>query len=92
MITIENLDFAYGKQKVFENINLTFKEGCIYGLLGENGVGKTTLLKIITGLQNPNSGVCIVDDKKAFDRNPEFLQDIFFVQQSYYHKHHHLVL
>lgn len=81
MITIENLDFAYGKQKVFENINLTFKEGCIYGLLGENGVGKTTLLKIITGLQNPNSGVCIVDDKKAFDRNPEFLQDIFFLPE-----------
>lgn len=74
MITIENLDFAYGKQKVFENINLTFKEGCIYGLLGENGVGKTTLLKIITGLQNPNSGVCIVDDKKPLTVTPNFFK------------------
>ena len=50
MIDIRELSFAYGKQKVFENINLNFQEGHIYGLLGENGVGKTTLLKIINGL------------------------------------------
>ena len=81
MITIENLNFAYGKQKVFENINLTFKEGNIYGLLGQNGVGKTTLLKLISGLQRPDNGKCIVDDKKPFDRKPEFLQDIFFLPE-----------
>ena len=81
MITIENLDFAYGKQKVFENINLSFKENHIYGLLGENGVGKTTLLKIITGLNAPKNGSCTVDNKTAFDRNPDFLQDIFFLPE-----------
>ena len=49
MIEIRNLDFSYKKTPVFSNINLSFPEGSIYGLLGENGVGKTTLLKIICG-------------------------------------------
>ena len=53
MIEIKNLDFGYRKsQMVFNNINLKFEAGNIYGLLGENGVGKTTMLKIISGLQN----------------------------------------
>ncbi len=47
MIEIRNLDFSYRKMPVFSGINLTFPEGSIYGLLGENGVGKTTLLKLI---------------------------------------------
>ena len=56
MIEIRNLDFSYKKTPVFHNINLSFNPGCIYGLLGENGVGKTTLLKIISGLQEPQVG------------------------------------
>lgn len=81
MIDIRELSFAYGKQKVFENINLNFQEGHIYGLLGENGVGKTTLLKIINGLQSPNQGECIIDGKNPFARNPDFLQEIFFLPE-----------
>ncbi|MBP5759647.1 MAG: ATP-binding cassette domain-containing protein, partial [Bacteroidales bacterium] len=56
MIEIKNLDFSYKQTPVFHNINLSFNPGCIYGLLGENGVGKTTLLKIISGLQEPQVG------------------------------------
>ena len=81
MIDIGELSFAYGKQKVFENINLNFQEGHIYGLLGENGVGKTTLLKIINGLQSPNQGECIIDGKNPFARTPDFLQEIFFLPE-----------
>ena len=81
MIDIKELKFAYGNQKVFENINLTFTEGHIYGLLGENGVGKTTLLKIINGLQSPNRGECLVDGKKPFSRTPDLLQEIFFLPE-----------
>ena len=81
MIDIKELKFAYGNQKVFENINLTFTEGHIYGLLGENGVGKTTLLKIINGLQSPNRGACMVDGKHPFSRTPDFLQEIFFLPE-----------
>ncbi len=79
MIEIKNLDFSYKKTPVFNNINLSFPQGAIYGLLGENGVGKTTLLKIICGLQRPNEGTCTVDGMTCHDRLPEMLQRIVFL-------------
>ena len=81
MITLKNLDFSYKKSAVFKNISLEFKDGNVYGLLGENGVGKTTLLKIISGLQFPNNGTCTVDDFIPSERNPYFLQNIFYLPE-----------
>lgn len=81
MITLKNLDFSYKKSAVFKNISLDFKDGNVYGLLGENGVGKTTLLKIISGLQFPNNGTCSVDDFIPSERNPYFLQNIFYLPE-----------
>ena len=91
MIEIKNLDFSYKKTPVFSNINLSFVDeggyadninksrGAIYGLLGENGVGKTTLLKLICGLQRPSEGTCTVDGMTSHDRLPEMLQSIVFM-------------
>ena len=81
MITINKLDFSYKNAAVFKNISLEFKEGNVYGLLGENGVGKTTLLKIISGLQFPKNGTCVVDDFIPSERNPYFLQNIFYLPE-----------
>ena len=81
MITLKNLDFCYKKTAVFKNISLEFKEGNVYGLLGENGVGKTTLLKLICGLQFPNAGICKVDEFIPHERNPYFLQNIFYLPE-----------
>ena len=51
MIQINNLSLDYGKQKpVFRNLNLTLKEGNVYGLLGRNGAGKSSLLRNVAGL------------------------------------------
>lgn len=80
MIEIKNLDFSYKKTPVFSGINLTFPEGSIYGLLGENGVGKTTLLKLICGLQRPTVGTCVLDGQTCHDRLPSMLQRIVFLQ------------
>jgi ABC-2 type transport system ATP-binding protein len=79
MIDLKNFSFSYGLAPVFENIDLQFQEGNIYGLLGENGVGKTTMLKIICGLLRPKAGSCTVDGIVSFDRKPEFLENIFFL-------------
>ena len=79
MIDIKNFSFSYTKTQVFDNINLQFQKGAIYGLLGENGVGKTTLLKAISGLLRPSAGSCTVDEQVSFDRKPEFLQRVFFL-------------
>ena len=79
MIEIRNLNFSYKKTPVFSNINLSFPQGSIYGLLGENGVGKTTLLKLICGLLRPPEGSCTVDGLTSQDRLPEMLQRIVFL-------------
>ena len=81
MITINNLDFSYKNVAVFKNISLNFKRGNVYGLLGENGVGKTTLLKLICGLQTPVNGIVTIDDFMPSERNPYFLQNIFFLPE-----------
>ena len=79
MIEIRNLDFSYKKTPVFSGINLTFPQGAIYGLLGENGVGKTTLLKLICGLLRPTEGSCTIDGVTSHERQPETLQRIVFL-------------
>ena len=79
MIEIKNLDFSYKRTPVFTDISLSFREGNIYGLLGENGVGKTTLLKIICGLQRPTNGTSTVDGVNSHLRLPSMLQRITFL-------------
>lgn len=79
MIEIKNLEFSYKKTPVFSDINLSFPDGGIYGLLGENGVGKTTLLKLICGLLRPVSGTCTLDGQTCHDRLPSMLQRIVFL-------------
>ena len=81
MIKINNLDFAYNNTQVFKNISLEFEKGNIYGLLGENGVGKTTLLKLICGLQKPQHGSVTVDGLTPSMRQPEFLQNVYFLPE-----------
>ena len=83
MIEIKNLDFGYKSQPVFKNISLSFDKGNIYGLLGENGVGKTSLLKLISGLQKPTAGTCAVDGVNSFNRWPETLQKIYFISEDF---------
>jgi zinc transport system ATP-binding protein len=55
-ISIENLDFSYEKANVLENVTLEIKKGEFVGIIGPNGGGKTTLLKIIMGFLKPDSG------------------------------------
>lgn len=84
MIEISHLSFGYGKHKLFDNLNLSLNPGHIYGLLGMNGAGKSSLLKNIAGLAAPWSGTCIVNNEVASKRNPSFLQELFFVPEEIY--------
>ncbi|MBQ9192661.1 MAG: ATP-binding cassette domain-containing protein [Bacteroidales bacterium] len=79
MIQIDNLSFSYGSKRVLENISLQVSEGNIYGLLGENGVGKTTLLTLLCGLKKPEAGTITVDGRNPFDREPSLLADQFYL-------------
>lgn len=56
ILTVENLHFAYGEVATLRGVNITVPKGSIVSLMGRNGVGKTTLLKNLMGLQSPSSG------------------------------------
>ena len=79
MIEISNLGFSYGPKPVLKNISLKASEGNIYGLLGENGVGKTTLLTLLCGLKKPQEGSITVDGHNPFNREPSLLSEQFYL-------------
>ena len=79
MITIKDLGFAYGDKAVLKNISMDLEEGRIYGLLGENGVGKTTLLTLLCGLKKPELGSIDTDGKNPYDRHPSLLSEQYYL-------------
>lgn len=79
MIKVNNLSFSYGNVPCLENISLELEPGKIYGLLGENGVGKTTLLTLLCGLKKPSSGSIITDGTDPFKRLPSFLENQYYL-------------
>lgn len=79
MIKIDNLAFSYGSKEVLKNISLELAPGRIYGLLGENGVGKTTLLTLLSGLKKPQTGSIDSDGRRPYDRKPGFLSDQYYL-------------
>ena len=78
-MVISNLEFSYGQVPVLKNISMKLEEGKIYGLLGENGVGKTTLLTLLCGLKKPQKGSIDIDGYNPYDRKPSFLADQYYL-------------
>lgn len=85
MIQIDHLDFGYpgSKRQVFSDFNLTLHESNIYGLLGKNGTGKSTLLYLLCGLLRAKHGSIFVDGKAADKRQPDMLRDIFLIPEEF---------
>jgi len=82
MITLQNLNFAYKRNKpVLEALNIGLTPGHIYGLLGKNGEGKTTLLDILIGQLFPVSGTCTVLGENPMERKVNFLQQVFLLPE-----------
>ncbi|MBO4499278.1 MAG: ATP-binding cassette domain-containing protein [Bacteroidaceae bacterium] len=79
MITIKNLEFSYKDNRVLDNISLQLEEGRIYGLLGENGVGKTTLLTLLCGLKRVQNGSITIDGIEPSKRLPQSLADQYYL-------------
>lgn len=79
MISVKNLSFSYGAAPVLDRISLEVRQGNVYGLLGENGVGKTTLLTLLCGLKKPQKGSIDVDGRAPFDRRPSLLAEQFYL-------------
>ena len=63
LIKIDQLSLSFGRRKILDNVNFTINEGQIVGLLGPNGVGKSTIFNLITGLIKPGYGSIIINSK-----------------------------
>lgn len=64
MLTVNNLSVQFGKRVLFDEVNTVFSDGNIYGVIGANGAGKSTFLKIIAGEQDPTSGHIFLEPGK----------------------------
>lgn len=80
ILFVENVSFQFKKQVIFDQANLTIDEPGIYGLIGPNGVGKTTLLHLISDLYKPNNGKIEIFEKSNSERS--LLKEFSFVQDS----------
>jgi ABC-2 type transport system ATP-binding protein len=84
MINIQNLHFGYKRKKVFNGLSMSLQAGHVYGLLGKNGTGKSTLLRNIAGLLFPREGKIDVLGYTPGKRQPRFLQQVFLVPEEFY--------
>ena len=85
MIEVENLSFSYGRRKlkVLENFSMKLDKGSVYGLLGKNGTGKSTLLYLMAGLLRPQTGNVLYKGVDVKKRYPDTLQDMFLVPEEF---------
>ena len=82
MLTVKNLDFAYGSKKILKDISFEVNEGEIVSILGCNGAGKTTLLKCLCGIYCPKNGAIEVNGQNALAMNSrDMAQIIGYVPQ-----------
>ncbi|MHA4807104.1 ABC transporter ATP-binding protein [Flavitalea flava] len=84
MVTIRDFHFAYRRKPVFTGLNLDLEPGYIYGLLGKNGTGKSTLLRNLAGFLFPQKGDLSVFGFIPGKRQPAFLQQVFLVPEEFY--------
>ncbi len=84
MISIKNVTFGYTPSVcVLDAFSLDFADGGVYGLLGKNGTGKSTLLYLISGLLRPQKGLVEIDGVEASIRKADMLADMFIVTEEY---------
>lgn len=79
IVECKNLTHYYGEKLVYEDLNFNIRRGSILGLLGKNGVGKTTTINILNGFLTPQSGECIILGENSRDLSPAVKAKIGFL-------------
>lgn len=82
IINIKNINVSYGKNHVLKNVNIDIKEKDFFTFLGPSGCGKTTLLRLIAGFEQSQSGELFIDGKEVSKLNP-WERDVGLVFQNY---------
>lgn len=83
MIEVKNLTKCFDKIKAVDNVSVEIKENAVFGLIGTNGAGKSTVLRMMCGVLRPDDGTIVVDDMPIYD-NVEAKKRIFFIADEPY--------
>lgn len=83
MIRAELLTKEFDGYKALDNVSCTISEGCIYGMVGSNGAGKSTFLRVISGVYRPEDGCVMIDDEPVWE-NPNIKGQLIFVPDDLY--------
>lgn len=83
MIKANNVTKTFNKFTALNDISCCIPKGCIYGMVGSNGAGKSTFLRLITGVYKPDAGDITIDDKKVWE-NPAAKSNISYVPDDLY--------
>mgnify|MGYP002520018599 CR=1 FL=1 len=83
MICAKNLTMKFDDFTALKRMNCEIPEACIYGLVGSNGAGKSTFLRLISGIYRPDSGEVTIDGQPVYE-NPEVKNRILYVPDELY--------
>ena len=83
MIRAELLTKEFDGYKALDNVSCEIPEGCIYGMVGSNGAGKSTFLRLVSGVYRPEQGTVMIDDEPVYE-NPDIKSRIAFVPDDLY--------
>ena len=82
-ITIQNLTHSYKNKKIYDNLNLSIQEGMVFGILGKNGVGKSTLINILMGYIKPQNGKCLIYGEDSHNLSANLKKDIALLHEGF---------
>ena len=83
MIELIDLEKSFDNIKAVNRVSLNVSDGEVFGLLGTNGAGKSTILRILSGVIKPDEGIVLVDNRPVYD-NPEVKKEIFYISDDQY--------
>ena len=83
MIEIRNISKSFEDSKAVDNVSVCIKENTVFGLIGTNGAGKSTVLRMVAGILEPDEGEIAIDGLPVFD-NPEAKKNMFFIADEPY--------
>ena len=83
MIEIHNLTKTYEKIRAVDEVSVTIKDNTVFGLIGTNGAGKSTVLRMVSGVLRPDSGTVAIDNMPVYD-NVEAKKRLFFIADEPY--------
>jgi len=86
MIRVENLSKAFGKIQALNNVTAEIKEGSIFGLIGSNGAGKSTFMRLLCGIYRADAGKIIIDGEDVYE-NTKIKEKIFYISDDQYFFH-----